>query len=280
MRSDTGARKRGRAATIVGCALVVILVTTVFSATAEAAPFDWHVFTQLKHFKKKPAPPKTPPTTTPSPPPPAPAPSPGGDLFADDFEASPLDTPWLDDANVGGWTSVYNGYGLNTVALDGSRVLSEAPQVSTRKSETHAGLVVTSNAVADFDATVRMKTVQQLRVGSAPNPWEVGWVLWHHTDDTHFYSFVPKPNGWELGKEDPAYPGAQRYLATASTPTFPVGQWYTVRIREVGATITVWVNGAQIVTFTDTERPYASGHLGLYNEDSHVHFDDVAVKAP
>ena len=204
----------------------------------------------------------------------------GTTLFADTFNGLLAGTPWLDDAIVGGWTSVYNGYGLNDVEVDGTNVLAESPQISTSAGQTHAGLVVTTNSFGDFDATVRMKTVQQLRTGSAPNPWEVGWLLWHHTDDTHFYYFVPKPNGWELGKEDPAYPGAQRYLATAPTPTFPVGAWYTVRIREVGSTMTVWVNGTQIASFTDSQRPYASGHLGLYNEDSHVRFDDVTVKAP
>jgi len=204
----------------------------------------------------------------------------GTTLFADTFNGLLAGTPWLDDAIVGGWTSVYNGYGLNDVEVDGTNVLAESPQISTSAGQTHAGLVVTTNSFGDFDATVRMKTVQQLRTGSAPNPWEVGWLLWHHTDDTHFYYFVPKPNGWELGKEDPAYPGAQRYLATAPTPTFPVGAWYTVRIREVGSTMTVWVNGTQIASFTDSQRPYASGHLGLYNEDAHVRFDDVTVKAP
>src|SRR4051794_8419744 len=217
------------------------------------------------------------PTTTTAPPPttaPAGAPS---VLFDDGFEGAVPVVPWLDDSRVGGWTSIYNGYGLNNVEVDGTKVLSESPLVSTRAGDTHASLVVTSNAYGDFDATVRMKTVSQLRIGSAPNPWEVGWVLWHHSDDEHFYSFVPKPNGWELGKEDPAYPGAQRYLATGSSPTFPIGRWYTVRIRQVGSTMTVWVDGVQIVTATDTQRPYASGAFGLYNEDSHVRFDDVHI---
>ena len=201
-------------------------------------------------------------------------------LFADGFEGGALALPWLDDARMGSWTSIYNGYGLNTVELDGSKVLSQSPMVSTNANETHGSLAVTSSSYGDFDATVRVKTLAQLRIGSNPNPWEVAWVLWSYTDDTHFYSFTPKPNGWELGKEDPAYPGAQRYLRTGSTPTFPIGRWYTVRIRQVGTTITVWVDGAQITSFTDAERPYSSGQFGLYNEDAHVHFDDVAITTP
>src|SRR4051812_19220222 len=101
------------------------------------------------------------PTTTTAPAPPGGG---GASLFSDGFETATPAVPWLDDSHVGGWTSTYNGYGVNNVELDGSRVLSESPMISTRASDTHASLVVTSNAFGDFDATVRMKTVSQLRI--------------------------------------------------------------------------------------------------------------------
>jgi hypothetical protein len=200
-------------------------------------------------------------------------------LFTDDFGALPLATGWLDGTTHGGWVSTYNGYGSNGTVLDGSSVLTEAPLVSTTAGATHASLVNTTTSFGDMDTTVRLRTVQQLRT-PAPNAWEVAWVLWHYTDDTHFYYLALKPNGWELGKEDPAYPGAQRYLRTSGSPTYAVGAWHTVRVRQVGNVMTVWADGTQLTTFTDTERPYASGTLGLYNEDSLVHFDDVKVTTP
>ena len=156
--------------------------------------------------------------------------------------------------------------------------MTQTPKVATQPSVTHASLATSTTSFEDIDLTVRMRTVSQLRTGSAPNPWEVPWLLWHYTDNYHFYYVILKPNGWELGKEDPAYPGAQRFLATGGG-SFAVGPWYTVRVRQVGNTMTVWANGTELVTFTDNERPYASGRLGLYNEDSHVHFDDVVVRA-
>ena len=275
MRSHTWGSKRRSFRSVVTTALGAAVLMTVLAAcdprTADVPLIE----------AKRPKPPTSSTTTSTTLVPSTTVPSLGGStIFTDDFEGLAVGGSWADDSHVGGWTSLYNGYGVNTVEVDGSKTLSEAPKASTRASETHASLVVTTNSIGDFDATVRMKTVQQLRVNSTPNPWEVGWVLWHHTDDEHFYYFVPKPNGWELGKEDPAYPGAQRYLVTGSSPTFPVGPWYTVRIRQVGSTITVWVNGTQITSFTDRERPYSSGHFGLYNEDSHVRFDEVTVKAP
>jgi hypothetical protein len=212
----------------------------------------------------------------------APAGALGASLLADSFDTYPVNTSWVDGSAHGNWTAVYNGYGVTKVVADASRVgtvLQEKPKSSTSPGETHAGLVRSNASFGNSDTTVLMKTVGQLRTPT-PNAWEVGWVLWHYTDDTHFYYFIPKPNGWELGKEDPAYPGAQRYLATGSSPTFPVGRWYTVRVRQVSNAMTVWVNGVQVASFTDSQRPYLSGSVGLYNEDSQVRFDALTVNAP
>jgi hypothetical protein len=136
---------------------------------------------------------------------------------------------------------------------------------------------VGSSVSGDVSLQVSATTVRQLRMGSAPQPWEVAWVLWHYADNSHFYYFIPKPNGWELGKADPAYPGAQRFLATGTSPAFPIGSWYRVGIIQSGQTIQVSVNGAVVTTFTDRERPYSSGRVGLYTEDAEAYFDNVSV---
>jgi hypothetical protein len=104
-------------------------------------------------------------------------------------------------------------------------------------------------------------------------------VLWHYSDSAHFYALTLKPNGWELSKEDPAYPGNQRYLATGSSPTFPIGAMYNAQIAQTGNSITVSVNGNQLTKFTDTERPYTSGSLGLYSEEAQVDFGAINVNA-
>ena len=104
--------------------------------------------------------------------------------------------------------------------------------------------------------------------------------MWHYTDDHHVYSIVLKPNGWELGKEDPAYPGAQRFLATGTVPSFPIGVQRVVRVRQIQSTISVWVDGRRLTTVTDRERPYTEGRVGLYTEDASVIFDNVVVRRP
>jgi len=198
--------------------------------------------------------------------------------FLEDFSAMSAGSCYPDGSTIGAWQFVYNGYGCNGfVAANGNTMLFEQPEVSTSPSETHGSLAVGPYISGDFTLELSAATGGQLRTNSAPNPWEVAWVLWHYTDDFHFYYFVAKPNGWELGKEDPAYPGAQRFLASGTSPTFPIGRWYRTRVTQSGQTIQVFVNDALITTFTDRQRPYTSGGVGLYNEDAEVYFDDVSV---
>lgn len=200
-------------------------------------------------------------------------------LFASNFEGLKADREWEDGTRHGGWVSRYDGYGRVAVATGDSKHLIQRPQASTTGKETHASLVTTKASFTDIDARVTVRTVEQLRT-PAPNPWETAWVVWDYVDDVHFYYLALKPNGWELGKEDPAYPGAQRFLATGASPTFPVDTNYRVRVVKVGSTMTVWVDGTKLTSFTDEERPYGGGSFGLYNEDAEVWFDNVKIVAP
>jgi hypothetical protein len=179
---------------------------------------------------------------------------------------------WAAGRTVGPWQVVWNGYGAVSALSGGG--LRLRPGAAASPGQTHSALVTSTKTFGDVDATYTYRTESQLRTGSAPNPWEVGWVLWHYTDNTHFYYVLLKPNGWELGKEDPAYPGAQRFLATGSQ-SFPAGHSYTIHVQQVGNRIDVTVDGASLVSFTDNERPYTKGSIGLYDEDSSVVFTRV-----
>jgi hypothetical protein len=196
--------------------------------------------------------------------------------FAENWTEFVAGKLWTDGDIYGRWTDQWNGYGsIGVVAGASGDALALSP--SAVAPFDHSALVTTRSSVANFSATVALTTLQQLNTD--PNPWEVGWVLWAFTDNTHFYAFTPQPNGWELSKEDPAYPGDQRFLVTGSTPKFPTGTTYVVQITQMGATTTVWVNGAQIVHFTDRERPYTSGAVGLYSEEAVVQYGEIAIRA-
>lgn len=173
------------------------------------------------------------------------------------------------------WTTVHDGYGSVTCDQDQVRLV---PQASSAPEETHAALATHAHIAVQKGRTTSFSTSvltsSQLRRGSAPNPWEVAWLLWCYTDDLHFYALALKPNGWELSKEDPAYPGAQRFLASADEPSFPTGTSYQVDVTVVsGADATemaVSVDGQQLVTVTDDLDPYPAGQVAAYCEDADV----------
>ena len=184
--------------------------------------------------------------------------------------------PWMDGSTHGRWFSVFNGHGTNSGDNDS---LSLSPMAAEDPGTTHAGLVVSTASYGDLRYEARMRTIRQLRDPS-PNPWEVPWLVWAYTDPEHFYYITLKPNGWELGKRDPVYPGGQRFLATGKEQ-FPVGKDYKVVVEQHGPVLTVTVADDHpdhpLVTFTDAERPYLQGRVGAYTEDATVKFEDLKV---
>ncbi|WP_328870666.1 DUF1080 domain-containing protein [Streptomyces sp. NBC_00287] len=188
-------------------------------------------------------------------------------------DTSPPPTPWADGSTHGRWLSVFNGHGTNS-GDDDSLTLSPMP--AEDPGTTHAGLVVSTASYTDVRFQARMRTVEQLREPD-PNPWEVPWLVWAYTDPEHFYYVTLKPNGWELGKRDPAYPGGQRFLATGHEK-YEVGDWHDVLVEQRGASVTVAVDGEPLVKFTDAERPYPGGKVGAYTEDATVRFEGLKAR--
>jgi len=237
-------------------------------------------------------------------------------IFSDDFSSYNLDCS-RGGTSFGSWYISYVGSKIEgniliepgcvkIETINGNKVLHENPAISTDPlgKETHASLVIGLSFPGNLNYEVSLQTEEQLRINYPAKAWEVAWIFWHYTDNNHFYYFSPRPNGWSLGKEYPDYTGnqKQRNLARGNSPLFPIGSWYNFKINQVNnldgsVTIKVYVkdqlgNYQLITTVTDLEqpypteagyppgtieKPYTSGKIGLYNEDAHVHFDNVRV---
>jgi hypothetical protein len=192
------------------------------------------------------------------------------------FDAIPIAKPWVDATAFGAWYSLHDGFGRTQVEPAGKgRVLTLQTRAPATAAETFSSLVRTRRGFRDVDFAVTVQTTAQLR--RPANPWEVGWVLWRYTDNSHFYSFIVKPNGWELAKQDGAYNGSQRFLEVSYGHSYPVGRPYRIRVRHIGASVIVWVDGVMVVRYTDRERPYSSGSIALYAEDSAVRYSPVLL---
>lgn len=185
--------------------------------------------------------------------------------------------PWAEGSVHGPWRSVFDGHGENIGRHDG---LLLSPRPSKEPGETHAGLIVSTQQYGDVDYRATMRTIAQLRTPK-PNPWEVPWLVWAYTDPEHFYYVTLKPNGWELGKRDPAYPGGQRFLATGPE-RFPVSSTTEVQVVQRGPMMGVSVGPKRsgLITYRDQERPYLHGSVGVYTEDARVVFSSLSAHAP
>lgn len=198
-------------------------------------------------------------------------------------ELAPSGACLQEGSRFGHWELRYHGYGCvaieanatNEAATDAT--LFMAPVAALAAGDTHAPLVLGPSHGDEFTLKASVETVQHTRRGDTPNPWEVAWVVWQYQDDEHFYYFIPKPNGWELGKRDPAYPGGQRFLATGTDRVFPIGRVHHVTVQQEGTLLTVAVDGVPLVQFRDTERPYRAGRVALYAEDAAVRVHRVAA---
>ena len=177
------------------------------------------------------------------------------------------------------WRVVFTGHGRVTGTAPGQAILL-APRRATAPGITHAALVVSADRYGDLTATVTVRTLRQLRHGAAgaPHPWEVGWVLWHLTDSRHFYALTLEARGWVLSKQDPAYRGDERFLASGRTPGFPLGRPHRVQVTQSGPTITIRADGHLLTRFTDARRPYLTGAVGLYCEDSLAQFQAIRIR--
>ena len=179
----------------------------------------------------------------------------------------------------GPWTARFNGLGKVSIVTDPllGAALQLAPKAAASPSETHAALVTSRRSFGDFNATVTVLTTQQLR-SPDPNAWEVAWVLWHYTDNQHFYYFILNRNGWELGKEDATTASGRRAFITGSYPLLALGKPNTIDISQNGTTISLKIDSKPIIQYADDEQPYLSGEVGLYSEDSDVRFGRIVIR--
>jgi len=200
--------------------------------------------------------------------------------FSFDSMAAKLGSRKIEQGKHYGVATVrYTGFGKTQVMTYGGRpCLLLVTKPSTRPDETHANLVLLPWFSGGVDLSCNMTTLRQLRRNSPAQPHEAAWIIWNYVDDAHFYYLILKENGAELGKEDPAYSGNQRFIPIYDTANYNIGTTYSIHIQQFRNHIQIWVDGRQIADFTDSERPIESGRVAAYCEDSKVIFQSLKAK--
>lgn len=188
--------------------------------------------------------------------------------------ASPSSIPW-------GYI-VYDGYG--TVKWNNkSASLSMSPKAATQPNETHSALVVSNGSYSQpYEASFSLKTTKQLRSGSAPNPWEVGWFVFGYKDTGKFKYLILKPNGYGVELGESLLNDQQNFLYTSpvNRDNFPINTAYNIILRVQNDVLTVVINGQQYVQYTMSPKDLLTpdGQYGFYTEDASVVVSNIAVK--
>jgi hypothetical protein len=214
------------------------------------------------------------------------------DLY-DNFEGHAYTITDNQTSPNGKWFNKYSGFGTSgsvriTSSLtppdnNSNTVFYQKPKTSTNPNETHAALTLTTQVYEDVEMHLKVKTNQQLRQNSTPNPWEVAWIMWRYQDDWHHYYFIFKPNGVELGKkQNDNQAEEQIFLYTANEPILKINEWNTWYLKMSGNHIEIWLEMAngfwqRVVNHYDNEPIVGPGKIGLYTEDAYVQFDDVYI---
>lgn len=197
-------------------------------------------------------------------------------MLEEDFSRYDQDVCFVDGATFGPWRQVFGGYGcVSVVEVDGVPCLSLKPKAAEGE-DTHSALVVGPSYSDRLEFEVGMWTAEQLR--AMPNDWEVAWLVWGYTDPDHFFYFLLKPTGVELGLRDPSGEGGQIFIDTQPDPTLNLGERYEVRVAHEGETVQIWLDDELVIDKTDPRLAFRTGAVGFYAEDAHALFDSVDVR--
>lgn len=190
---------------------------------------------------------------------------------------APIEEPMVQGSPT--FSVIYDGYG--TVDIQNSTIVLE-PKAATQPFETHAALVKSDTAYSgDYTFSATMRTEAQLRTGTSPNPWEVGWLAFGYKPDGTFKYLILKPNGYGIELGEFLGGTTQNFLWTSpfGTDDFPIGRDYRVDVRVRGETIEIWIDGAKRLSYiqTQTDRLSSDGAVAFYSEDARVVFSHIQV---
>jgi len=183
--------------------------------------------------------------------------APGSVLFMDNFEngASPT---WI-ASPAGEWSVVMDG---------GTNVYKNSVQTNSL----HA---VAAGFVTWTDVAMEAK-VKVLTMGGSSSSYFSGPCV-RFADVMNYYCAAIRSDGKVAIRARLNDSGTS--LATASSSvTVTTNTWYTVKIVAKGPTITVFLNGTQVVTATDSTIP--AGGVALASVNEVAEFDDVVASVP
>jgi hypothetical protein len=225
------------------------------------------------------------PTPTPDPEP-TPDPDPTPEItyenpFYDDFSMYTVNTCFDNNTVYGDWIFLSNGGGCNQFTDNNFNYWYKAyPGWASSLDESYYNMILGPDYNSDLNFEVKLITRNQVRQNDDPANSEVAQIFWYIDENIErYYYFIPEPIGWELGKIDPDenYDNNVRILATGTDYNFPIDNWYDIKVEQLDNNIAVYVDNNLIVEFSDNERAYTNGRIGLHSKDAYSKFDEIKI---
>lgn len=175
---------------------------------------------------------------------------------------------------------MWNGYG-STSWEKGELTLS--PEPARERGETHSALVLSREEFhPPYRLHFQMVNKEQLRQGSKPNPWEVGWFVLGYNEEGKFKYVIVKPNGKGLEIGESLLNDKQNFLWTSigKSDPYPIGSPLDVDVRVTHDTIHVFVNGKEAAKhkLSKKDKLGLDGRIGFYTEDAAVRVSDIRIE--
>jgi non-lysosomal glucosylceramidase len=184
---------------------------------------------------------------------PTPTPTPGS-------TATPTPVPYtqnFNDGSIGGWARVI---GSGAVAVESYSLSVDGQNSST--------VVVDNNSPSRADGVLEFKVTPQGANGRFQ-------AIFRYSSTTSWAGI-----GYDVGTIWCWDNGAGQN-GTFTGPTLNGGTTYTIKVRYVGSTITLWLDGTQIYSGTITQLPTSAGKIGVRSwSTGHNHCDDFVYATP
>ena len=107
--------------------------------------------------------------------------------------------------------------------------------------------------------------------------------MFRYTDNFHYYWFIIKTDGIELGKKDcddcTDSRDGQQFLVSKPTPNLKLNSWSNWKMAIYGNHIQVWVDEKKVIDYVDDamSSKLASGNIAMYSENAYVQYDNINV---
>jgi hypothetical protein len=177
---------------------------------------------------------------------------PGVTVFSDDFESG-----------LGAWTpNPTDGW---SIATDGTNVYQQGT-LDTEARVSSAG----DSTWKDASVEARVKVLAF--DGSSSSYFAAVCARFADADD--YYYVALQGDGHVKIKKKSA--GSNTSISSQATVTVEPNTWYTVKLVVVGASLTAYLDGAEVLTATDSD--ISAGSIAVATKNATAEFDDVVVR--